>query len=249
MSLTTILLGTTAIILLAASVRFLTKAAVYPAVDLADVDRWEHIERMEKVLESSESWRVSRQDGGVSVSSSREPAPVRAVRYQVIADCDFERGVDYVKGLCDCGPAIKQKPDKVEETLYDKDRGGNEHEWVRRSVHISPPPAGSRDATVFYFEDRPAEKVYRIGFRSVDSIDGRPVEPWEGAARFTVHDAIYKVDEIAPGRTRIRKVEPVDPQGLVSPLLNDYFVAPFFFMKYMFEEAKEMRDGITAPKG
>lgn len=246
MTTTTLLLGALALVAIAVLVRVLTRPAVYPPVDLADIDRAALLERMLRVLDSSESWRVSRRDGDVTASSSTEPAPVRAVRYQVLVDTDFERAVEYVKGMCDCGETMIRKPDKIEETVYDKNRGGEGHEWIRRSVHISPPPAGSRDAVVLYFEERPAPRLYRIGFRSVDTIDGRPIEPWEGAARFTVHEAIYQVDEIAPGRVRIRKVEPVDPQGMVSPLLNDWFVSLFFFEKYMFEEAKAMRAALAS---
>ena len=239
-----VLLGAIALIALLAFV--LTRSRRYPPMDLADVDRRALIEEMEAVLEASEQWPVALSDGSVTLASATGVFPVRAVRYQVEADVDFERAVDYVKGLCDCGETMKQKPDKIEETLYDKGRGGDDHEWVRRSVHVSPPPGSNRDATVLYFQDRPAPKVYRIGFRSVDSIDGQPIEPWERASRFTVHPAIYRVDEPAPGRVRIRKLEAVDPQGMVSPLLNDYFISIRFFRRYMFEEAKAMRDALVA---
>lgn len=61
-----------------------------------------------------------------------------------------------------------------------------------------------------------------------------------------VNPAIYTAEETAPGQARIIKVEAVDPRGSVSPLLNNYFVSLFFFRRYMFEEAKAMRDELAA---
>jgi len=246
MSAVTIVMLVGAFLVIAVAARFLTKPFQYPATDLDAVDRDALLVRMEKMLEASEAWPANLTDGKVVLATSLEPFAVRTVRYEVEADVDFEAAVAYVKNLSDCGETSRKSEDKFEETLYDKNRGGEGHAWVRRSVHISPPPGSNRDAVVVYFEDRPDPKTYRIGFRSVDSIEGRAIAPYEGASRFMVNPAIYKVEETAPGRVRIRKLEAVDPQGAVSPLLNNYFISLLFFRKYMFEEAKAMRDSLVA---
>src|SRR6185503_5755356 len=139
------------------------------------------------------------------------------------------------------------KPDKYEETLWEKDDdAGRPYEWVRRSVHIAPKPGGNRDAVVIYFEDRPDPKTYRIAFRSVETIDGKPFPVVADAVRFQVLPSIYKVEETAPGTIRIRKVEAVDPRGSMSNLMNNYFLSIFFFRTYMTEQAKGMRAALDA---
>ena len=67
-------------------------------------------------------------------------------------------------------------------------------------------------------------------------------------ARFMVNPAIYKAEETAPGKARIIKVEAVDPCGMVSALLNNYFASLLFFRRYMFDEAKAMRDTLSGKK-
>ncbi len=138
---------------------------------------------------------------------------------------------------------------KYEVTLYQKDRDERPYEWVRRSVHISPPPGGNRDAVVMYFEDRPDPKTYRIVFQSVETIEGKGFPEVEGAVRFKVMPSIYKVEETAPGRIRVRKVEGVDPRGALSSAMNNYFISLMFFRNYMFEQAKEMRATLGAAAG
>ena len=71
----------------------------------------------------------------------------------------------------------------------------------------------------------------------------------EDAVRFKVLPSIYKVEEIAPGRIRIRKVEAVDPRGSMSPLMNNYIISLVFFRNYMFEQAKAMRDTLAGAQG
>jgi hypothetical protein len=113
-------------------------------------------------------------------------------------------------------------------------------------VHLAPPPGGNRDAVVLYFEDRPDPKTYRIAFQSVETLDGKPWPEVEDAVRFKVLPSLYKVEEIAPGKVRIRKVEAVDPRGAMSKLMNNYVISFFFFRNYMFEQAQEMRAGLAA---
>jgi len=231
-------------------VRVLTTPHRYPSVDLAEIDRAELFRRGEALLREADAWPAELSDGSVVLATSLEPFEVRTVRYQVEVDCDLETAIDYVKNGSDCGPTNRKTEDKFEETLYDKDRGGENHEWVRRSVHISPPPGANRDAVVVYYSDRPDPRTYRIAFQSVDSMDGEPIPVYEGASRFVVKPSICKVQETGGGRVRIRKIEAVDPGGMVSPLLNNYFISPIFFRKYMFNEAQVMRDELAAtPKG
>lgn len=246
MSLTTLVLGLVVLVAGVAIVRLLTRPNAYPPTDLREVDRDRLMEQGEQLLEDAASWPIDLRDGSVVLSTSLEPFPVRTVHYQVEADVDFETALAYVKNLSDCGETTRESADKFEETLYDRGRGSAEHEWVRRSVHISPPPGRNRDATVVYFQDRPDAGTYRVAFRSVDSIDGEPIAPYPRASRFMVHPALYKMEAVAPGRVRIRKVEAVDPCGAVGPLLNNYFVSLLFFRKYMFEEAKAMRDALVS---
>ncbi len=245
MSTTTILLGVGVLAGIAVLVRFLTTPSVYPRVELSGIDRGELFERGEQLLRESESWPPELSEPGVSLRSRLGPFPVRTIRYDVEAT-DFERAVAHVKDLCDCGEKSRRKADKFEETLYDRNRGQSGHEWVRRSVHVAPSPGSNREVSVLYCEDRPTPKSYRVAFRSVDEIDGEPIPPYEKAGRFTVHPALFKVEETAPGQVRVVKIEAVDPQGLVSPLLNNYFVSIFFFRRYMFQEAKAMRDALAA---
>jgi hypothetical protein len=235
-----------AILLIAFIARLLTTPSEYPEMDLTEIDKDQLFLQGEQLLKESDTWPTDLSDGSVVLASSLEPFAVRTVRYQVEIEADFEKVVEYVKNMSDCGKTTRESKGKFEETLYDENRGGANHEWVRRSVHISPPPGSNRDAIVVYFEDRPTPTTYRIGFRSIDSIDGKAIPAFEGAARFVVNPAIYKVEEIAPGKVRIRKVEAVDPQGSVSPLLNNYFISLMFFRNYMFDEAKAMRDNFVA---
>ena len=85
--------------------------------------------------------------------------------------------------------------------------------------------------------------------QSVETIEGKDFPEVEDAVRFKVLPSIYKVEEIAPGRVRVRKVEAVDPRGAMSTLMNNYFISLWFFRSYMFEQAKEMRANLGVAKG
>jgi len=244
MSLMTGIVAASGVLLLAVIIRYLTKPNEYPPVDLSEIDRDRLFEEGERLLQDSESWSPESTDLSVTLASSLEPFPVRAIRYQVEVEADFDDVIACVRGLSYCPVLRRETKDKIEEMLYEKSTGGTRHEWIRRSVHLSPPPGANRDAVVVYFEERPDAKTYRVAFRSVDSIDGKPIPPFEGAARFMVNPAIYKAVETAPGRSRIIKVEAVDPRGWVGRLLNNYCVSFLFFRRYMFEEAKAMRDAL-----
>lgn len=215
----------------------------YPDTDTSQVDRDQLFRITEQLLEDSEAWPAELRADGVVVSSSLEPYPARAVRYAVEVEGDLEKVIEYVKDENYSGPGRRDKPekDKYEVTLYEKDEDGRPYEWVRRSVHLSPPPAGDRDAVVMYFEDRPDPKTYRIAFQSIETIEGEEFPEVEGAVRFKVLPSIYKVEEKAPGRVLVRKVEGVDPRGALSSAMNNYFISLMFFRNYMFEQAKDMR--------
>jgi hypothetical protein len=215
----------------------------YPDTDTSEIDRDELFRVTERLLEDSEAWPVELSSEGVEVSSSLEPYPARAVRYSVEVEAPLEEVIAYVKDENYSGPGRRDKPEKekYEVTLYQKDRNGEPYVWVRRSVHLSPPPAGNRDAVVVYFEDRPDPKTYRIAFQSVETIAGEPVPEVEGAVRFKVLPSIYEVEETAPGTVRVRKVEGVDPRGALGSAMNNYFISLLFFRNYMFEQAKDMR--------
>jgi len=215
----------------------------YTDVDSAEIDRAALFSAAEKLLADSEKWPTERSAEGVAVASSLEPYPARAVRYAVEIDGDFEEVVEYVKDENYSGPGRRDKPEKskYEVTLYQKDKDGQPWEWVRRSVHIAPPPGGNRDAVVMYFEDRPDENTYRVAFQSIETIDGKDFPEVEGAVRFKVMPSMYKVERKAPGKILVRKVEGVDPRGAVSSAMNNYFISLLFFRDYMFEQAQDMR--------
>lgn len=223
---------------------FLAGSAHYPDTDVRSVDRDRLFGVTEKLLADSEAWPADSSDGTITVASSLDPYPVRTVRYSVEFDGNLEQAVAYVRNENYSGKTRRQKADKYEDTLYEQD----EHAWVRRSVHIAPKPGGNRDAVVLYFEDRPDPKTYRIAFQSVETIDGKPFPPVEDAVRFKVLPSMYKVEETAPGRVRIRKVEAVDPRGSMSTLMNNYFLSLVFFRPYMLEQAKQMRSTLDHPK-
>ena len=100
-----------------------------------------------------------------------------------------------------------------------------------------------------YFEDRPDPKTYRIAFQSVETIEGKDFPEVEDAVRFKVLPSMYKVEEIAPGRVRVRKVEGVDPRGALSAAMNNYFISLVFFRSYMFEQAVDMRATLGGAQG
>lgn len=220
---------------------FLTRPNRYPKVDLSQIDRQALRATGEQLLAQAETWPEELSAPGVSVASSCDPYQVRTVVYCVEVEGEFESAVQYVKKLSDCAVPRLEKPDKIEETLYDQGRGEKQHEWIRRSVHVAPPPGSDRDAVVFYAEDRPDEDTYTIAFQSVDQMDGQDIDPHEGALRFHVNPAYFKVERAAANRVVVRKIEGVDPCGRVSSLVNNYFISLVFFRKYMFEEAKTMR--------
>jgi hypothetical protein len=230
---------------------FLAGGVEYPDLEVRDLDRAQLFLETEKLLEESETWPADLTDDSVIVASSLEVNPVRTVRYSVEVDGDFDKAVQYVRDENYSGKTrrVLVGKDKYEDTLYQVDSEGGPHEWVRRSVHIAPPPGGNRDAVVMYFEDRPDPKTYRIAFQSVETLDGKEWPEVEDAVRFKVLPSIYKVEEIAPGRVRIRKVEAVDPRGSMSTLMNNYFISLFFFRDYMFEQAQDMRDTLQNTRG
>src|SRR5262249_33663792 len=152
---------------------FLAGRARYPDTDVRDVDRERLFSQTEQLLRQSEVWPADLTDDSVIVASSLEPYPVRAVRYSVEVDADLETVIKYVKAENYSGKTRREKPGKYEDTLYEKDNDDGPYEWVRRSVHTAPFPAGNRDAVVVYFEDRPDPKTYRIAFQSVETIDGK----------------------------------------------------------------------------
>jgi hypothetical protein len=213
----------------------------YADTGTREVDKAELFRITERLLEESEGWPAELTDGSVAVASSLEPYPVRTVRYSIEVDADFEKAIELIHDENYSGKTRRHKDDKYEDTLYEN----GPYEWVRRSVHIAPPPGGNRDAVVLYFEDRPDPKTYRIAFQSVETIEGGDFPVVEDAVRFKVLPSIYKVEEIAPGRIRIRKIEAVDPRGSMSPLMNNYVISLVFFRNYMFEQAKAMRDTLV----
>ena len=238
-----------AVVMVALWFVFLSGAADYPDTDVRDLDKERLFLQTEQLLRESEAWPADLTDDSVVVASSLEPYPVRTVRYSVEVDADLEKVIEYVRDENYSGKTRREKRDKYEDTLYEKESNGAPSEWVRRSVHIAPPPGGNRDAVVMYFEDRPDPKTYRIAFQSVETIDGKAFPAVDDAVRFKVLPSIYKVEETAPGRVRIRKVEAVDPRGSMSTLMNNYFLSLFFFRSYMFEQAKEMRRALREGHG
>jgi hypothetical protein len=226
---------------------FLAGSTSYPDVDVRSVDRERLFRQTEQLLAASEAWPAELTEQGIVLATSLVPYPVRTVRYSVDVAGDLEQAIAYVKNENYSGKTRREKADKYEETLWEKDDDtGRPTEWVRRSVHIAPRPGGNRDAVVIYFEDRPDPKTYRIACQSVETIDGKPFPPVENAVRFKVLPSMYKVEETAPGRVRIRKVEAVDPRGSMSLLMNNYFLSLFFFRSYMFDQAKDMRATLAA---
>ena len=228
---------------------FLAGGVDYPDTDSSELDREQLFLATEKLLEEAEAWPAELTADSVVVASSLEPYPVRTVWYSVEVDAPLEKVIDYIKDENYSGKTRREKADKYEDTLYQKDNADGPYEWVRRSVHIAPPPGGNRDAVVMYFEDRPDPKTYRIAFQSIETIDGKDFPEVEGAVRFKVMPSIYKVEEKAPGKVLVRKVEGVDPRGAMSVMMNNYFISLFFFRDYMFEQAQDMRAGLAAAKG
>ena len=224
---------------------FLAGKADYPDKDSRELERAELFRITEKLLADSESWPVELSAEGVEVSSSLDVYPIRAVRYSVEVNAPLEKVVAYVKDENYSGAERRHKKDKYEDTMSQTDRDGEPYEWIRRSVHIAPPPGGNRDAVVMYFEDRPDPKTYRIAFESVETINGESFVEVEDTVRFKVLPSIYKVEEIGPNRVRVRKVEGVDPRGAMSTPMNNYFISIFFFRDYMFEQAKDMRASLA----
>ncbi|MCH2187653.1 hypothetical protein MK280_17505 [Myxococcota bacterium] len=228
--------------------RFLTRPNRYPTRDLSQIDREELHAKGERLLSQAKTWPEELSASGVSVASSCTPYTVRTVVYRVEAEGSFETAVQYVKDLSDCVVPRREKPDKIEETLYDRDRGGTQHEWIRRSVHVAPPPGSNRDAVVFYCESRPNEETYTIAFESVYRMDGQNIEPHEGASRFHVNPAYFKVEKLGPNGVIVRKIEAVDPCGRVSSVVNNYFISLAFLLKYMFDEAKTMHSRFASQR-
>ena len=234
------------IVLFAVWFVFLAGGVDYPDTDVKDVDRDRLFLKTEELLRQSDAWPQELSDQSVTVASSLAPYPVRTVRYTVEVNADLQKVIDYVRTENYSGKVRREKADKYEDTLWEQDNDQGPYEWVRRSVHIAPKPGGNRDAVVIYFEDRPDPKTYRIAFQSVETLDGKPWPVVENAVRFHVLPSIYKVEETAPGRVRIRKVEAVDPRGSMSTLMNNYFLSLYFFRNYMFGQAKDLRATLDA---
>jgi hypothetical protein len=231
---------------------FLAGQATYPDVDVRSVDRGRLFQQTEQLLAESEPWPAELSEPGIVLSTSLAPYPVRTVRYSVDVDGDFEQAVAWVRNENYSGKTRRERTDKSkwEETLHEQDDpAGRPTEWVRRSVHIAPKPGGNREAVVLYFEDRPDPKTYRIACQSVESIEGKAFPAVDGAVRFKVLPSMYKVEETAPGRVRIRKIEAVDPRGSMSALMNNYFLSIYFFRSYMFDQAKDMRRDLARSRG
>ena len=215
----------------------------YQDRDTRDIEREALFATTQSLLEESEAWPIELSDGDVEVKSSLEPYPVRTVRYE-IADLDatLEEAIAYVRDHTYGGLERRVTPEKYEDTLWQpEDTVGHPTEWVRRSVHISPPPGGNRDAVVLYVESRPDPQTYMLGFQSVETIEGNEFVE-EDAVRFKVMPSLYKLTELPSGKIRVRKIETVDPRGAMSPLMNNLIISKIFFRNYMFEQAKEMRD-------
>ena len=223
---------------------FLAGGTDYPDADTRDVDREQLFRITEQLLKEAENWPAQLTADSVVVSSSLDPYPVRAVMYSVEVDASLEKVVEYVKAENYSGPGRTDRPelDKYEVVLYQNDDAGSPTEWVRRSVHIAPPPGGNRDAVVLYLEDRPDPRTYRIAFQSVETIDGKDFPLVEDAVRFKVLPSMYKVEETSPGKIRVTKVEAVDPRGSMSNLMNNYFISLVFFRSFMFEQAQALRE-------
>lgn len=228
---------------------FLSGGAEYADHDTSEVEKAKLFQATEKLLADSEAWPTELSSEGVAVASSLDVYPVRAVRYQVDIDGDFDKVVEYVRDENYSGKTRRQKKDKYEDTLYEKDEAGGPYEWVRRSVHVAPPPGGNRDAVVLYFEDRPDPNTYRIAFQSIETIGGKGFPEVEDAVRFKVLPSMYKVEKLDSGKVRVRKVEGVDPRGSMSTLMNNYFISLMFFRDYMFEQAKDMRASLSEAQG
>jgi hypothetical protein len=214
----------------------------YEDRDTRDIDRKALFATTQSLLEESEAWPVELSDGTVEVKSSLEPYPVRTVRYEITElDATLDEAIAYIRDHTYGGLERRVTPEKYEDTLWQPDDTvGHPTQWVRRSVHLSPPPGGDRDAVVLYVESRPDPKSYLIGFQSVATIEGNEFVE-EDAVRFEVMPSVYKVETLPSGKLRVRKIETVDPRGALSPLMNNYIISKVFFRNYMFEQAKEMR--------
>ncbi len=230
------------VIVLAAGAYLALSGPDYPHTDMSEVDPQELLRQTEQLLEESESWPAELSEGSTVVASSLDAYPVRTVRYSVEAQASLEEAIEYIKQDNYSGPGRRENDEKYELTLFESEEQGEYGPavWVRRSVHKSPPPGTNRDAVVVYFEDRPDPKTYRIVFRSVESHDGVDFPAVEDAVRFHVFPSLIKIEEIAPGRVRIRKVEGVDPRGM-GTLVNNYIVSLMFFRSFMFEQAKAIQ--------
>jgi hypothetical protein len=214
----------------------------YEDHDTRDIDREALFATTQSLLEESEAWPVELSDGTVLVKSSLEPYPVRTVRYEINElDATLDEAIAYIRDHTYGGLERRVTAEKYEDTLWmPEDTVGHPTQWVRRSVHLAPPPGGHRDAVVLYVESRPDPKTYLIGFQSVETIEGNEFSK-EDAVRFKVMPSVYKVQVLPSGKLRVRKIETVDPRGALSPLLNNLIISKVFFRNYMFEQAKEMR--------
>ena len=210
--------------------------------DTRDIERKALFANTQSLLEESEAWPVELSDGSVEVKSSLEPHPVRTVRYEITElDATLDEAIAYVRDHTYGGLERRVTPEKYEDTLWQpEDTVGHPTEWVRRSVHLAPPPGGDRDCTVLYVESRPDPKTYMLGFQSVETIEGNEFVE-EDAVRCKVLPSLYKLEGLPSGKLRVRKIETVDPRGALSPLMNNLIISKVFFRNYMFEQAVAMR--------
>ena len=109
---------------------FLAGSTDYPDHDSRELSQAELLRATETLLEESEAWPVELSSEGVVVSSSLEPHPVRTVRYTVDVNAPFEKAIEFVKEENYSGPERREKADKWEQTMYQKDGPHGPEEWV-----------------------------------------------------------------------------------------------------------------------
>ena len=159
------------------------------------------------------------------------------------------RSSTYVRNENYSGKTRREKADKYEDTLYEEDGAARPSAWVRRSVHIAPPPGGNRDAVVMYFEDRPDPKTYRVAFQSVETIDAKAFPEVEDAVQIQGPSVDLQSRGDGAGTGSSPQGGGGRPRGSMSTLMNNYVISLYFFRNYMFEQAKAMRDALGATRG
>ncbi len=217
--------------------------AEYEDHDTSDIVPEELFAEAIGLLEESESWPVQLSDGNVEVKSSTDHYPVRTVRYEIKElDTTMEEAIAYVRDHSYGGLERRVTDEKYEDTLWQpEDTVGHPTQWVRRSVHLAPPPGAHRDAVVLYIEHWPDPDTWLLGFHSVETINGKEFKK-EDAVRAKVMPSAYKLERLPNGKIRVRKIETIDSRGAFSPWFNNVLMSKIFFRNYMFQQAKAMRD-------